>query len=60
MGKILLEVIDINLCRYLIGYVLKNQFYEGNIIFGKEGISELEMLEACKKAYTEEFINNNE
>jgi ATP-binding cassette subfamily B (MDR/TAP) protein 1 len=69
-GKILLDdyyidAIDINHYRSLIGYVpqepvLFNNSIRENIVFGREGISETEIIEACKKAYAEEFINNNE
>lgn len=56
---------DIEHFRNLIGYVpqepvLFNTTIRENIIFGRENITEEEILEACRKAKALEFINNKE
>ncbi len=53
---------DINHWRSFIGYVqqepvLFNSTIRDNIIFGRENISENQILEACEKAYATEIIN---
>jgi ATP-binding cassette subfamily B (MDR/TAP) protein 1 len=59
-----LKELDLEYFRSLIGYVpqepvLFNTSIRENIIFGRKNITEDMIVEACKKAYAEEFINAN-
>jgi ABC-type multidrug transport system fused ATPase/permease subunit len=59
-----LKELDIEYFWSLIGYVpqepvLFNTSIRENIIFGRKGITEEMIVEACKKAYAEEFSNKN-
>jgi ATP-binding cassette subfamily B (MDR/TAP) protein 1 len=69
-GEILIDDIrlkdfDLEYFRGLIGYVpqepvLFNTSIRENIIFGRKGVSEADIIDACKRAYADEFINKNE
>jgi ABC-type multidrug transport system fused ATPase/permease subunit len=53
--------LDLNYWRSLIGYVpqepvLFNTTIRNNIIFGRSGVTEDEITEACNKAYAMEFV----
>lgn len=57
--------INLEYLRSMIGYVqqepiLFNTSIRENIIFGRENVSEEEILEACKKAYVTDFLKNLE
>lgn len=58
-----LKDLDLEYFRSLIGYVpqepvLFNTTIRENIIFGRENVTEQEIVEACTKAQADEFINN--
>jgi ATP-binding cassette subfamily B (MDR/TAP) protein 1 len=60
-----LKNLNLEYFRSIIGYVpqepvLFNTTIRENIIFGRKGVTEEDIIEACKKAYAEEFINKNE
>jgi ATP-binding cassette subfamily B (MDR/TAP) protein 1 len=69
-GQILLDyydlkTLDIAYLRSMIGYVpqepvLFNSSIKDNIVFGREGITDVDIKEACRKAYAEDFINRNQ
>jgi ATP-binding cassette subfamily B (MDR/TAP) protein 1 len=57
-----LKRLDIKYWRSIIGYVpqepvLFNTSIRNNIIFGREGITEEDILLACEKAYATDFVN---
>jgi ATP-binding cassette subfamily B (MDR/TAP) protein 1 len=60
-----LKTLDINYLRSIIGYVpqepvLFNTTLRDNIVFGRKGITEEDVKEACRLAHADEFIYQNE